>query len=41
MRLCAFNALEFSNQMEAVNQLGTFLDNYIYDGEPCNFYAID
>ena len=27
--------------MEAVNQLGTFLDNYIGNGERCNCYAID
>jgi len=27
--------------MEAINQLGTFLDNYIGNGERCNCYAID
>ena len=36
-----FNALELNDQMEAVNQLGNFLDNYIGDGERCNCYAID
>jgi hypothetical protein len=27
--------------MEAVNQLGTFLDNYVSQTERCNLYAID
>lgn len=41
MTLYEFNVLEFNYQMEAVNQLGTFLDNYIGNGERCNCYAID
>jgi hypothetical protein len=41
MTLYQFNALELNDQMEAVNQLGTFLDNYIGKGERCNCYAID
>ena len=41
MTLYEFNALELNDQMEAVNQLGTFLDNYIGNGERCNCYAID
>jgi hypothetical protein len=27
--------------MEAVNQLGTFLDNFVSKTERCNLYAID
>jgi len=41
MTLYQFNALEINDQIEAVNQLGTFLDNYIVNGERCNCYAID
>ena len=41
MTLYQFNTLELNEQMEAVNQLGTFLDNYIGNGERCNCYAID
>jgi hypothetical protein len=41
MTLYQFNTLELNEQMEAVNQYGTFLDNYIGNGERCNCYAID
>ncbi|MFT5217131.1 MAG: hypothetical protein ACI83H_002265 [Glaciecola sp.] len=41
MTLYEFNSLELNEQMEAVNQLGTFLDNYVTDEERCNCYAID
>lgn len=41
MTLYEFNALELNERMEAVNQYGTFLDNYIGNGERCNCYAID
>jgi hypothetical protein len=27
--------------MEAVNQLGTFIDNHVTEKERCNLYAID
>jgi outer membrane receptor for monomeric catechols len=39
--LYEFNTLELNDQMEAVNQLGTFLDNYVTNSERCNCYAID
>jgi len=41
MTLYEFNALELNERMEAVNQYGTYLDNYIGNGERCNCYAID
>jgi hypothetical protein len=41
MTLYQFNALELNYQMEAVNQLGTFLENYVTKTERCNCYAID
>ena len=41
MTLYEFNILDINQRMEAVNQLGTFLDNYIGNGERCNCYAID
>ena len=41
MTLYEFNALKLNERMEAVNQYGTFLDNYIGNGERCNCYAID
>ena len=41
MTLYEFNALELNERMEAVNQYGAFLDNYIGNGERCNCYAID
>ena len=41
MTLYEFNALELNERMEAVNQYGTFLDNFIGNGERCNCYAID
>ena len=41
MTLHEFNALELNNRIEAVNQYGTFLDNYVSKTERCNLYAID
>ena len=42
MTLYEFNLLDTLNdKMEAVNQYGTFIDNYITDKESCNLYAID
>ncbi|WP_431159087.1 hypothetical protein [Winogradskyella poriferorum] len=41
MTLYQFNLLDLNNKMEAVNQYGTFLDNYIGQNEKCNCYAID
>jgi len=42
LTLYEFNLLDSLNdKMEAVNQLGAFLDNYIDDKERCNLYAID
>ena len=41
MTLYEFNALELNERMEAVNQCGTYLDNYIGNGERCNCYEID
>jgi hypothetical protein len=41
MTLYEFNILDINQRMEAVNQLGTFLDNYIGNGERCSCYAID
>ena len=41
MTLYEFNALELNERMEAVNQYGTYLDNYFGNGERCNCYAID
>ena len=41
MTLYEFNRLDIMDGMKAINQLGTFLDNYIDDKERCNLYAID
>ena len=41
MTLYEFNALELNERMEAVNQYGTFLDNYITKDIGINCYAID
>jgi len=41
MTLYLFNRLELNERMEAVNQCGTFLDNYITKDIRINCYAID
>lgn len=41
MTLYEFNILDINERMEAVNQHGTFLDNYVTKEERCNCYAID
>ena len=41
MALYEFNRLELNERMEAVNQCGTFLDNYITKDIRINCYAID
>jgi hypothetical protein len=41
MTLYEFNILDINQRMEAVNQLGTYLDNYVTKQERCNCYAID
>ena len=41
MTLYEFNRLELNERMQAVNQYGTYLDNYIGNGERCNCYEID
>ena len=41
MTLHEFNKLELNERMEAVNQYGTFLDNYITKDIKINCYAID
>jgi hypothetical protein len=41
MTLYEFNILELNERMEAVNQYGTFLDNYITKDIRINCYAID
>ncbi|HEY5687620.1 MAG TPA: hypothetical protein VIS27_04865 [Yeosuana sp.] len=41
MTLYVFNRLELNERMEAVNQCGTFLDNYITKDIRINCYAID
>ena len=41
MALYEFNRLELNERMEAVNQYGTFLDNYITKDIRINCYAID
>ena len=41
MTLYEFNRLELNERMEAVNQYGTFLDNYITQDIRINCYAID
>ena len=41
MTLYEFNVLEFNARMEAVNQLGTYIDNYVTKTQRCNLYAID
>jgi len=40
MELYGFNILSLNEQMEVVNQLGTFIDNRIEIKEHCNLYAI-
>jgi hypothetical protein len=40
MELYDFNILSLNEQMEVVNQLGTFIDNRIEIKEHCNLYAI-
>ena len=41
MTLYEFNRLELNERMEAVNQYGTFLDNYITQDIRINCYTID
>jgi len=41
MTLYEFNRLELNERMEAVNQYGTFLDNYVTKDIRINCYAID
>ena len=41
MTLYEFNRLELNERMEAVNQYGTFLDNYNTKDIKINCYAID
>ena len=41
MTLYEFNSLKLNERMEAVNQYGTFLDNYITKDIQINCYAID
>ena len=41
MTLYEFNRLELNERMEAVNQYGIFLDNYITKDIRINCYAID
>ena len=41
MTLYVFNRLELNDRMEAVNQYGPFLDNYITKDIKINCYAID
>jgi len=41
MTFYAFNRLEFNEHMEAANQYGIFLDNYITKDIRINCYAID
>ena len=41
MTLYEFNALELNERMEAVNQYGTFLDNYVTKDTRLNCYTID
>lgn len=41
MTLYDFNKLDLNNRMEAVNQHGVFLDNYISENEKINCYAIN
>ena len=41
MTLYEFNLLEINQRMEAVNQYGVFLDNYVTKDIRINCYAID
>ena len=41
MTLYKFNLLDINNQMDTVNQLGVYLDNYITKDEKFNLYAIN
>lgn len=41
LTLYQFNILELNERMEAVNQLGTFIDNHITNKERCNLYSLD
>jgi hypothetical protein len=41
MTLYDFNLLDLNHRMEAVNQYGIFIDNYVSKTERCNLYAID
>tara|TARA_R100001369_G_scaffold72926_1_gene101327 strand:+ start:137 stop:361 length:225 start_codon:yes stop_codon:yes gene_type:complete len=41
MTLYDFNILELNDRMEAVNQLGTLIDNDITKKNPCNHSAIN
>ncbi len=36
-----FDLLELNERMEAINQLGTLLDNHVTRIERCNLYEID
>ncbi|WP_370476140.1 hypothetical protein [Tamlana flava] len=40
MTLYEFNALDLNERMEAVNQMGTFINNYVTADERCNLYAL-
>jgi hypothetical protein len=41
MTLYEFNILDLNERMEAVNQLGAFIDNHLTKSERCNLYAIN
>ena len=41
MTLYEFNILELNERMEAVNQYGVYLDNYVTKDIRINCYAID
>ena len=41
MTLYKFNLLDINNQMDTVNQLGVYLDNYITKDEKFNLYAFN
>ncbi|MHA7843823.1 MAG: hypothetical protein ACX93I_10920 [Winogradskyella sp.] len=41
MNLYDFNKLDLNERMETVNQLGTFLDNYVTKDVRINCYAIN
>jgi hypothetical protein len=41
MTLYDFNKLDLNGKMQAVNQYGIFIENYITTSERCNLYNID